>query len=102
VRVEVRAVIGATPLAGISIDAMKAALNARLTAYLAALAPAASVDSASVLLALQDDTKYAVDPLKLSVTLTAQDQFVQIAQGGQTFAVKPGQNFVLASLDLAS
>jgi hypothetical protein len=102
VRVEVRAIVGATPLAGVTIDAVKAQLTTRLTSYLAALAPGGAVDSGSVLQALADDTKYAVDPLKLSVTLTAQDQFAQIAQGGQTFAVKPGQGFALISLDLAT
>lgn len=102
VRVEVRAIVGATPLAGVAIDAMKTELNARLTSYLAALAPGASVDAASVLLALANDAKYGIDPLKLSVTLTAQDQFAQIAQGGQAFIVKPGQTFALVALDLAT
>src|SRR5262249_29788672 len=102
VRVEVRAVVGATPLAGVTTDTMKAELTARLTAYLAALAPGASVDSASVLLALANDAKYGIDPLKLVVTLTAQDQFAQVAQGGQVFAVKPGQTLALVSLDLAA
>lgn len=102
VRVEVRAIVGATPLAGVTIEAMKAELTARLTAYLATLAAAATVDSAAVLRALANDAKYAIDPLKLAVTLTAQDQFAQIAQGGQAFTVKPNQAFALVALDLAS
>jgi uncharacterized phage protein gp47/JayE len=102
IRVEVRAIVGATPLSGVTIDAMKAELTARLTSYLTALAPGASVDSASLLLALANDAKYGIDPLKLSVTLTADDQFAQIAQGGQAFTVKPGQSFALISLDLAT
>jgi hypothetical protein len=102
IRVEVRAILGASPLAGVTIDALKAELTARLTTYLAALAPGASVDAAGLLLALANDAKYGLDPLKLSVTLTAADQFAQIAQGGQAFTVKPGQSFALVSLDLAT
>ena len=89
-------------VSGIGADAMKSELIARLTSYLATLAAGTSVDSASVLRALANDAKYGIDPLKLSVTLSAQDQFARIAQGGQAFTVKPGQTFVLVSLDLAS
>jgi uncharacterized phage protein gp47/JayE len=101
IRVEMRAVVGVVLLAGTTADAVTAELTARLTAYAASLTAGASVDAPSVLKALADDSKYGIDPLKLSLTLTAGDQFALIAQAGQSFQVKPGHTFAVVSMGLA-
>jgi uncharacterized phage protein gp47/JayE len=102
VRVEVRAVIGVISSAGVTPDAAKAELTTRLTDFFGTLAPAATVNSAALLVALKNDAKYGLDPLKLVVTLTAGDQFVQVADGGQTFTVQPNQTFAVVSVELAA
>jgi hypothetical protein len=57
---------------------------------------------AAVLTAVRDDAKYAIDPLKTRLTLTSEQQFAQILQGGAAFTVGPGQSFDIVSVDLAS
>ncbi|HEX9821341.1 MAG TPA: hypothetical protein VGD07_17200 [Methylomirabilota bacterium] len=98
--VEVRAIIGATLLPGALLEPVTSQLQARLRAFFETLAPGTAVDTAALLTALRDDGKYAIDPLKLSVTLTSADQFAQIVQGGAAFQVLPGQVFTVASVDL--
>lgn len=100
-RVDVNAVIGATPVGGALPDAIRTELTTRLTAYAAALTPGMTIDAASLLQALRNDALYAVDPVKLSVTLTAQDQFVLISQGGQSYAVQGDQSFAVLGVELA-
>lgn len=101
VQVEVSAVIGATPVGGATPDAVRGELASRLTAYVATLAPGTTVDTASLLQALRKDDLYAIDPLRLTVTLAAQDQFVLVAQGGQTFTVAANQSFAVTGVELA-
>jgi hypothetical protein len=35
------------------------------------------------------------------VTFAAADQFVQVAHGGQTFTVTPGQRFAVSTVEVA-
>jgi uncharacterized phage protein gp47/JayE len=98
--VEVRAVLTAPALAGVSADQVKAAITAKLTQFFSNVMPGTAVDVSALLAALRDETKYAIDPLKLRVTLTSQDQFVQIAQGGAAFTVQPRQTFSVASVEV--
>ena len=65
VRVEVRATIGVILSAGVTPDAAKAELTARLSDFFGKLAPGATVNSAAVLAALKNDARYGLDPLKL-------------------------------------
>ena len=99
--VEVRAVIGASLLPGAPLEQARAQLQSRLRAFFETLAPGTAVDTAALLTALRDDARYAIDPLKLSVTLTSADQFAQIVQGGPAFQVLPGQVFTVASVEIA-
>lgn len=98
--VELRAVLVVQAVAGVSSDETKAAITARLTQFFSNVTPGTSVDAGALLTALRDDTKYAIDPLKLRVTLTSQNQFVQIAQGGSSFTVQPRQTFTVASVEV--
>jgi uncharacterized phage protein gp47/JayE len=98
--VEVRAVLTAHPLAGVSLDDVKAAIATKLTQFFGKLAPGTSVDLPALLTALRDDSKYGIDPLKLKVTLTAQDQFAQIVSGGPAFTALPLHTFTVASVDV--
>ena len=82
IAVEVRAVIAAQALPGVPAEQVKAQLAARLSAFFEKVAVGTAVDTAMLLTALRDDSKYALDPLKLQVTLTSADQFAQILQGG--------------------
>lgn len=98
--VEVRAVIAATAMAGVSDSQVKAAVTAKLTQFFASLTPGTTVDAGTLLTKLRDDAKYAVDPLKLQVTIAAQDQFVLVAQGGGMFTVQPNQAFSIVSVEV--
>ncbi|HEX5414788.1 MAG TPA: baseplate J/gp47 family protein [Chloroflexota bacterium] len=100
--VEVRAALTAHPLAGISVDDVKTAISARLSQFFSRLAPGTTVDLPALLTALRDDSKYGIDPLKLKVTLTAQDQFVQILSGGPAFTVLPNQTFTVAGVEVSA
>jgi hypothetical protein len=98
--VEVRAVIGASLLPGAPLEQATTQIQGRLRAFFEAVTPGTAVDTAALLTALRDDTRYAIDPLKLSVTLTSADQFAQIVQGGPAFQVLPGQVFTVASVEV--
>lgn len=99
--VEVRASIGATPESGVAPDAVASELRQKLEAFFASVTAGASIDTPTLLAALRNDARYAIDPLRLVVTLSAEGQFVQLAQGGPAFLVRPGQSFRVASLELA-
>jgi hypothetical protein len=98
--VEVRAVVGVQLAAGTSAEQARTLLTAKLQAFFAQLTPGATVDTAALLTTLRDDARYAIDPLRLVVTLTAAEQFAQIAQGGPVFQVLPRHAFTVADLEL--
>jgi hypothetical protein len=98
--VEVRALITATPVAGVPLSSVKSELETRLKAFFEKAATGGSIDSAVLLTALRADTRYAIDPLKMQVTLTSVEQFVQIAAGGPAFTVQPRQLFSVASVEV--
>jgi hypothetical protein len=98
--VEVRAVIAAKVLPGVELAQAKSQLNARLGAFFEQVTVGTAVDTSILLNALRDDSKYAIDPLKLQVTLTAADQFFQILQAGPAYTVAPGQVFTVASVEV--
>jgi hypothetical protein len=100
--VQVRAEIGATPQPGAALDQVQAQLQSRLTTYVGGLAGGTQIDVTSLLSALRDDANYQIDPLRLVVTLSSDDQFVQVAQGGQTFTVQAGQTFSVAAVEVTA
>lgn len=101
VRIEVSALVTATPVGGAAPDAIRADLTARLTAFVATLTAGATFDAAGALQALRNDALYAIDPLRTTFTLSAQDQFVQVAQGGQSFPVAANQSFAVTAVEIA-
>lgn len=98
--VEVRVSLALAPLAGVSAAEAKSAVQAKLAQFFAALRAGASIDAAALLTAMRDDARYAVDPLKLIATLTADTQFIQIAQGGAAFTVAAEHTFSIASVEV--
>jgi uncharacterized phage protein gp47/JayE len=100
--VNVRAVLTVSLLAGASLDDVRASITTRLGQYFSSQRSGNTVEATSLLTALRDDSRYGIDPLKLNVTLTAQDQFVQIVANGPTFSVLPDQVFTVASVDVAT
>jgi len=91
--VDANASFGVTLVGGTTIEQARDAINTRLEIYFASLAAAAVITAEAILQTVRNDAQYAVDPLRMIVTLTAADQFVQIAQGGPAFTVKPNQTF---------
>ncbi|MFN7963270.1 MAG: baseplate J/gp47 family protein [Thermoanaerobaculia bacterium] len=99
VKVEVRLSVALSLEAGVTAEAAEQTLKSKLGAFFAQLAPGTSVDSAAVLTALRQEGQYGLDPLSLLVTLTAGDQFFQIAQGGGAFTVLPEQSFEVVAVE---
>jgi uncharacterized phage protein gp47/JayE len=100
IAVEVRAVLVAQPIAGVALAQVRTAIETRLNAFFENLSTG-SVDTATLLTALRNDALYAIDPMKLQVTLTTPDQFVLIAQGGAAFSVQPQQVFTVTSVEVS-
>lgn len=100
VSVEVRASIHATPVGGTAAASLQAMLSERIERYLGSLRAGAVVNIAAVLEALRDDGSYQVDPLRVHLTITAGDQFAQVATGGASFTVGARQRLTLASLEV--
>ena len=93
--VDVNASFGVSLVGATTLDQARDAIKARLEVYLASLAAASVVTAEAILQTVRNDAQYAVDPLRMTVTLTSADQFVQIAQGGPAYTVKPNQTFNL-------
>ena len=91
--VDANASFGVTLVGGTTIEQARDAIRTRLEIYFASLAAAAVITAEAILQTVRNDAQYAVDPLRMIVTLTSADQFVQIAQGGPAFTVKPNQAF---------
>jgi hypothetical protein len=101
IAVEVRAVIVVQLIAGVAIAQAKTEIQTRLNSFFENL-KTGSADSNTLLTALRNDSLYAIDPLKMQVTLTTPDQFVLIAQGGNAFSVLPQQVFTVASVEVSA
>lgn len=102
VEVEVRALLTLTLVAGVALDAARTELGSRLKAFFGAQTAGSEVTFEQVLATLRDDGRYAIDPLRLRVTLAAADQFAQLAQGGPRYTVQPGQTFVIAAVEVTT
>ena len=93
VTVAVDATITVALQGGVTLDQAKTLLTSKLKTFFAAVTVDTNIDSNLVLNALRDDANYAVDPLKLQVTLMADQQFVQITQGSAAFRVLATHKF---------
>jgi hypothetical protein len=82
----------------VPVTEVQAQIEARLRDYFAAVRAPATIDAAGLLTTLRDDGRYALDPLKLQVVLTAGDQFFTIAQGGAAFSVLPSHVFTVRAV----
>jgi len=100
VPVDVRATFKLQLVGGTPAPTAQATLTQKLTQFFGTLPVDAQVDSAAVLNALRDDSKYALDPLGLNVTLSSAQQFVQIVQGGAAYRVRAGQTFSVSSVQV--
>lgn len=100
VAVEVRGVLPATVVTGVDLSVARDQISSRLRTYFATLVPGAAVTMGSILTALQDDSKYGIDALRAVVTLQTPEQFVQVAQGGEAFTVRPGMSFSVISVEV--
>lgn len=106
VTITVSAAIAATPIDGdtptdrATPDAIRAELKGKLETYVAALKSGGTIDAPALFTALRNDDVYGINPLRTTFTLQAGDQFVTIAQGGQTFAVGPLHRFAVAGVEL--
>ena len=59
-----------------------------------------SIDVNFLLNALRDDANYTLDPMKLRVTLTSAQQFVQIMQGSSSFRVQATHKFEVKDVEV--
>jgi hypothetical protein len=100
--VDVRAVMNAQPLAGVSAADVKTAITGKLQQFFDKVAAGAVIDAPAVLTALRDDSKYGIDAMTLKVTLTAQNQFAQILQGGPAYTAQPRQRFTVSDVEVTA
>lgn len=101
-RVEVRAVIGATPVTGSTAADVKSELERRLKSFFAQASVGTSIDFESLLAALRHESVYSIDPLATTVTLSAGEQFVQLVSGGTSFTVSEGQTFEVVETEVST
>jgi hypothetical protein len=78
-----------------TIPGIQTLLTEKLSLYFGSLPVDAVVDTAAILNAVRDDTKYAIQPLGTTITLTSAQQFFQIVQGGAAYRVLAGQTFAV-------
>jgi uncharacterized phage protein gp47/JayE len=100
VSVEVSAEISVLLQSGVTLDQVKTYITNKLKAFFAAVATDTSIDNNLILNALRDDANYAVDPLKLKLTLTAAQQFAQISQGSASFRVLAAHKFDVKTVEV--
>jgi uncharacterized phage protein gp47/JayE len=86
--------------AEILITQAKTLITQKLRTFFGSVAPDTSIDSNVILNALRDDANYAIDPLKLSVTLTAAQQFAQISAGSASFRVLAAHRFEVKNVEV--
>ena len=98
--VSVRASLAIELVTGTTRDQAQTLIETRLKSFFGRLAVGSAITAESLLQALRNDAQYAIDPLRLVVTLTVGDQFAQVAQGGPSFTVRPNQTFNVAAVEV--
>src|SRR5262249_46427371 len=93
VAVEVSAKIAALLQGNVTAAQAQSLLTAKLKSVFGSVAVDTSLDVNFLLTALRDEANYTIDPMKLQVTLTSAQQFVQIMQGSTSFRVLAAHKF---------
>lgn len=101
VAVDVNASIGVLLEGTVTVEQARSLLTAKLKSAFGSVAPDTSINTDFLLTALRDDANYTIDPLKLQVTLTSAQQFVQIMQGGAAFRVLAAHRFEVKNVEVS-
>lgn len=86
--------------ADILIARAKPLITNKLKSFFSTVSADTSIDNNVLLNALRDDANYALDPLKLTVTLKAAQQFAQITQGSASFRVLAAHRFDVKTVEV--
>src|SRR6185436_17179363 len=93
VPLDISAKVGALLQGTVTATQAQSLLTAKLKSAFGSVAADTSVDINFLLNALRDDANYTLDPMKLQVTLSSPQQFVQIMQGSGAFRVLAAYRF---------
>jgi len=96
-RLDVTARMGVSLITGTNIDQARNAIRAKLETFLGALTAGRTVDTQALLLALRDDSKYAINAQTLLVTIGSGSESAMVALNGASFTVKADQQFQLGT-----
>lgn len=99
---DVTAALTVALIAGVTLNDAKSAIRAKLEAFFAAAKAGDAIDAAKLLAAMRDDAKYAIDPLKMIVTVGSADEAVAVTQGGASYPVGAKQSFVVVDVEVKS
>jgi uncharacterized phage protein gp47/JayE len=100
VTVDVGAKVGALLQAGVTPAQAQTLLTTKLKGAFGSVAADTSIDVDFLLNTLRDDANYTLDPMKLQVTLTSTQQFVQITQGSSAFRVLSAHKFNVKDVEV--
>jgi hypothetical protein len=100
VAVDVSAKITVLLQSGVSAEQARALLTTKLKTAFASVPADTSIDVDFLLNALRDDANYSIDPMKLQVTLTSAQQFVQITQGSASLRVLATHRFEVKNVEV--
>jgi len=100
--VDVSAKITVLLQSGVSAEQARALLTTKLKSAFASVPADTSIDVDFLLNALRDDANYSIDPMKLQVTLTSAQQFVEIMQGSASFRVLGAHRFAVKNVEVSA
>ena len=101
VPLDISAKVGALLQGTVTATQAQSLLTAKLKSAFGSVAADTSVDINFLLNALRDDANYTLDPMKLQVTLTSPQQFVQIMQGSGAFRVLAAYLFNVRDVEVS-
>ena len=101
VPLDISAKVGALLQGTVTATQAQSLLTAKLKSAFGSVAADTSVDINFLLNALRDDANYTLDPMKLQVTLTSPQQFVQIMQGSGVFRVLAAYRFNVRDVEVS-
>ena len=101
VPLDISAKVGALLQGTVTATQAQSLLTAKLKSAFGSVAADTSVDINFLLNALRDDANYTLDPMKLQVTLTSPQQFVQIMQGSGAFRVLAAYRFNVRDVEVS-
>jgi hypothetical protein len=101
VPLDISAKVGALLQGTVTATQAQSLLTAKLKSAFGSVAADTSVDINFLLNALRDDANYTLDPMKLQVTLTSPQQFVQIMQGSGVFRVLTAYRFNVRDVEVS-